>query len=201
MHKTSFLVLGVTILIVLSSLFAPVASVSSNACGSCHSPYYQYLDISEGNGGNQIPSTISVGETKIVSVVVENLVNAPNFNVLSSVSVTLNSKNGHFQVTAPTFNIGYLSRGTETATWEIKGISVGEDSLILSASAINTHENLGFSDNYLPAPSITVTPEPIPEFPSTYVMTILLLTTVGLAFLLSPVRNRTSKASRFSHKN
>src|SRR3990172_12729750 len=159
-HKTSCVVLGVTIVIVLSLLFAPAASISSNPCGSCHGSYYQYLDVREGDGGNQIPATIGLGETKSISVVIENSVNTPNYNVLSSVSVTLSSRNGHFSVTTPISNIGDLSQGTKTATWEIKGISAGEDSLLISATATNTHERLSFSDNYLPAPAIIVTASP-----------------------------------------
>jgi hypothetical protein len=70
-------------------------------------------------------------------------------------------------VNTPTCNIDSLPTGTETATWKITGVSQGSDTLLISASATNTHENLRFSDNYSPSSSFIVTPNPNPDFTPT----------------------------------
>jgi hypothetical protein len=161
----AYLIIAVTVAIVVSLLAAPVFSVSSNQCSSCHgSTYKMQLDILEGNTQNNIPTTIQVGQTVTVAVVVGNVNNAPRYNEFSSVTLTLSSQNGHFSVSKSTFNIGTLPTGTATANWQIMGISQGQDTLQISASATNMHEYLLFSDSYSPGPSITVTPNPDPNF-------------------------------------
>ena len=114
------------------------------------------LDIVEGSGQNIIPASLQVGQTQTVTVVIENVNNAPRNNLFSSVTVTLTSQNGHFSVNTPNYNVGNLPTGTAIATWRITGISQGSDVLLISASAINTHENLQYSDSYSPSSSITV---------------------------------------------
>ena len=76
------MLLVVTAVIILSSLFAPAASISLDGCHSCHGMYYQYLDILEGDGGNSLPTTVSVGEIKVVSVAIENSVDSPSYTLL-----------------------------------------------------------------------------------------------------------------------
>ena len=120
------------------------------------------LDIVEGSGQNIIPASLQVGQTQTVTVVIENINNAPRNNLFSSVTVTLTSQNGHFSVNTPNYYVGNLPTGTATATWKITGISQGSDVLLISASAINTHENLQYSDSYSPSSSITVTPNSNP---------------------------------------
>ena len=94
---------------------------SSNPCSSCHSASRsQYLDIQEGNSGNQIPVSINVGETKTVTVVIQNQVSTHVYNTLGSVSVTLTSQNGHFSVDTPTISLGTMNPGTKTATWRAR---------------------------------------------------------------------------------
>lgn len=156
--------------LILASIFlAPVFLQSSNPCSSCHGgAYSQNFDFFVGNGENQLPATLGVGQTVTVTVVVENNVNTGRYSALSSVTVTLSSQNGHFFVASPTYNIGLLQMGTGTASWQITGESVGSDSLIITASAVNPHENLGFSDTYSPVPSLSVfatglTPSPTPS--------------------------------------
>ena len=162
MKKTSIMMIFVTLMIIFLVFLAPYTTgTSTNPCGSCHSGkvYSQYLDILEGNSANQIPSAIEVEETKTVSVVVENSGNPGTYPMLSDVSVTLTSKNGHFSVNSPTYSIGDLPLGTKTATWQITGVSEGFDSLLITASGINKqHVTLTFlfSDSYSPSPSITV---------------------------------------------
>jgi hypothetical protein len=172
MRKTSVTVLFVALAVVLMLVFSPGSSgTSTNPCGQCHSGrYVQYLDILEGS--SVVPTQIGVGETKTVTVSIENNVNTATYATLSSVSITLASKNGYVTVGSPTVNIGSLPAGTKTATWQITGVSDGYDSLIITATGINPHLNIPFSDSYSPSPSITVgqpttTPSPAPTSPPT----------------------------------
>ncbi len=166
MCPLSYLIIAATLTISITLIAAPAFSLSSNQCSSCHSNYNQQLDILEGNSQNRIPTAIQVGETQTVNVVIQNINNAPRYNLFSSVSLTLNSQNSHFSITTPTFNIGTLPTGTATAIWQITGVSPGSDVLLISASATNTHENLQYSDSYSPSPSITIVtgsnPTPVP---------------------------------------
>jgi len=167
MKKTSVMVLLVTLAVIfLLFLSSFTNGTSTNPCGSCHPGkiYSQYFDILEGDNATQIPSAIEVGETQAVSVVVENNGDPGSYSMLSDVSVTFASKNGHFSVNSPTYNIGDLPLGEETATWQITGVSEGVDSLLITASGINRqHRTLTFLflDTY--SPSITVGhPSPTP---------------------------------------
>jgi hypothetical protein len=163
MHKASIIMIVAAIIVVASIFLSPVFSQSNSPCSSCHRGYNQYLDILEGNAANQLPSTLIVGQTATVSVVVENNVNTPLYTALSSVSLSLASQSGHFSVSVPTYNAGTLQKGTTTATWQITGFSAGLDSFIISASARNSHQNLAFQDSYSPSPTINVIdPTPIP---------------------------------------
>jgi hypothetical protein len=108
---------------------------------------------------------MEIGETKTVSVVVENSGNTGRYSMLSGVSVTLTSKNGHFSVDSPsTYSIGDLPLGKETATFQITGISEGFDSLSITARGENSEHvilRFSFSDSY--SNSMTVGhPEPTP---------------------------------------
>jgi cell division septation protein DedD len=159
-----FVVLAVILFLILSS---GTSGKSNNPCGNspgCHgSLYYQYLDILEGDSA--IPSAIEVGETKTLSVVVENSGNTGRYSMLSGVSVTLTSKNGHFSVDSPsTYSIGDLPLGKETATFQITGISEGFDSLSITTRGENREHvilRFSFSDSY--SNSMTVGhPEPTP---------------------------------------
>lgn len=165
--KNISIIIVCSVLITIFALFlSPGASaISDNECNSCHGSYYQYLDLLEGNNNNQIPTTIMVGETKSISILIENSVNTNQFNTLSAVSVTLSSLSDHFSVSSPTYNVGNLPKGTVTVTWQITGVSAGTDSLLIDAQGRNAHNSISFSDSYDPNPSITVTqsPEPAPE--------------------------------------
>jgi hypothetical protein len=168
MKKASVMVLFVTLAVISLLFLSPFTNgTSTNPCGACHpgKNYSQYLDILEGDSANQFPSAIEVGETQAVSVVIENSGNPGSYSTLSDVSVTLASKNGHFSVNSPKYNIGDLQLGEETATWQITGVSEGFDSLLITASGINKqHRTLTslFSDTY--SPSITVGhPSPTPD--------------------------------------
>jgi hypothetical protein len=156
-NPASYFILGAAIAIVISLVAAPASSVSSNQCNSFHgSTYNMQLDIVEGSSQNIIPTNIQMGQTHTVTVAISNINNAPKNNVFTSVTLTLSSQNGHFSVNTPTVNVGTLTTGTATATWQITGVSEGSDALIISASATNTHENLRFQDSFSPSPSITV---------------------------------------------
>ena len=170
-HPISFLMIAATIAVAIALLAAPADSASANQCSPCHpgllsTTYNQQLDIVEGNSQNQIPTNIQVRQTQTVTIVIQNINDATRYNQLTNVAVTLSSQNGHFSVNTPTFNIATLSTGTSTASWQITGVSAGSDSLLISASALNTHNNLKFSDGYSPSPSITIaassTPTPAP---------------------------------------
>jgi hypothetical protein len=160
-HKLSYLITIVTILIVISLFLAPAFSISTNTCNSCHgNSYNQQLDLVEGSGQNVFPTNVMVGQTATVTVVVQNINNVPRYTALYSVSITLSSQNNHFSVKNPTYTIGVLQTGVATATWQITGTSQGSDILVISASAINTHESVSFADRYLPGPSINVLTNP-----------------------------------------
>ena len=156
MRKRTFIILVLTLAICASILLAPVFPESTNPCGSCHPGYYQYLDLLEGDSGNSLPTTLTVDQTKTVTVTLENKVNTVQYAALSSVSVTLSSKNGHFTVATPIYNVGTLQKGTATATWQITGVSEGSDELVITASGRNSHLMISFSDSYSPNPAITV---------------------------------------------
>jgi hypothetical protein len=174
MKRTSVMVLFVTLAVIFLLLLSPFTTgTSTNPCGSCHPGkiYSQYLDIVEGDSATQIPSAIEVGDTQTVSVVVENSGNPGSYSTLSDVTVTLASKNGHFSVDSPTYNIGDLPLGKKTATWQITGVSEGFDSLLITASGNNEqHMSLTFlfTDTYSPSitvghPSPTLPPTPTPS--------------------------------------
>jgi len=131
LRPMTYLMLFATLAIVASLLVAPAFSASSNPCTPCHgTSYNQQLDILEGNSKNVIPTTIQVGQTQTVTVVIQNINNAPTYNQLSSVSLTLSSQNGRFTVNSPTYTVGTLSTGTATATWQITGVSAGSDAVV-----------------------------------------------------------------------
>lgn len=157
LRPITYLMIIATIGIVASLLVAPALSASSNPCSPCHgTTYNQQLDILETNSQTKIPTTLQVGQTVTVSVAVQNTNNAAKYNQLTSVSLTLSSQNNHFTVSSPTYSVGTLSTGTTTATWQITGTSAGSDSLIITASAQNSHQNLQFTDSYSPSPILTV---------------------------------------------
>jgi hypothetical protein len=87
-------------------------------------------------------------------------VNTATYQELAGVSLTLSSQNGHFSVKTPTYDMANLPMGTGNATWSITGTSAGEDALLISAEAVNPHQSVRFSDDYLPKPAITVVSNP-----------------------------------------
>jgi hypothetical protein len=169
MHKASCIVLAAAIAIGVLLIVSPAFASSSNPCGSCHAGYSQTLDVLEGNGA--IPTSLQVGQTTAVSVVVENKVNAAKYTALSGVSLTLGSQSGRFSVSTPTISVGVLNKGTTTVTWQIIGTSAGSDAIVITAAGKNTHMNLSFQDNYNPNPAITITAPPAPTPISTPVPT------------------------------
>ena len=110
MHKSSLLLIAVAAAFVLSLLAAPVASISTNQCGSCHgTSYNQQIDLVEASSG--IPSSLQVGQTVPVTVVIQNINNAPKNTLLSNVQVTLNSQSGRFSVSFPNIHSWNFSHG------------------------------------------------------------------------------------------
>ena len=156
MKRASCLVVVVALSVVLSVCLSRTFAQSGSPCSSCHSSFYQYLDILEGKSRNQIPTAANVGETENVTVIVQNVCNAPFQTSMSRVSVTLESQNGHFAVEAPAYNISNFPAGERIVTWQITGISAGPDAFLITAQGVNTHQGLSFSDNYYPPPPITV---------------------------------------------
>jgi hypothetical protein len=167
-----FVALAIIVILILSP---GTFGISDNPCSrgpGCHgSQFSQYLDILDGDSGSQLPSALGVGETKTVSVVVENSGNPGRYSTLSGVSVTLTSKNGYFSVNSPnTYNIGDLPLGKKTATFQITGASEGFDSLSITTRGDNTQHAFyvfSFSDSYSASitagnPSPTPTPPPTP---------------------------------------
>ena len=124
----------------------------------------------------------------------ENIANIPKNTVLSSVSMTLRSQNGHFSVKTATYTLpglGLLQWGTTaTATQQITGVSNGTDVLLISAKAYNPHPGVNFSDTFSPAPSIVVSQSPVPELPTSTGQTILLFATALVAALFVKMSSR-----------
>jgi len=146
--------MAAVVIIAVSPLIQPK---SSNPCSSCHGSYYMYLDILEGDAGNVLPTTIKDGQTQNVTVVVKVECNTGSYNTMTSITATLSSKNGHFKAQNGNANIGSLKGGsTAKATWQITPVSAGNDSLVITASGKNGHQNVQFSDSYSPSPGITV---------------------------------------------
>jgi len=115
--STSYFLIGTVCLVLLLLLIAPAVSISSNQCSSCHSNYNQQIDLVEGSNQNNIPSTIQVGQTLTITVVIQNINNAPRYTQFSSVTATLSSQNNYFTISTPTYNVGSLYTGITTATW------------------------------------------------------------------------------------
>jgi hypothetical protein len=155
-RKQTLSLLFLTLIVVALAFLSPHTSgASTNPCRSCHSTYYQNLDILEGDSTNQIPAALNLNETKTVSVAIENSVNTDIYSTMSGVTITLNSMYNHFSVSSPTVSIGDMPPGQKSATWQITGISDGFDYISISASGYNPHSS-SFSDTYLPYPLITV---------------------------------------------
>jgi hypothetical protein len=122
-RPASYFILAATIAIVISLISAPASSISSNQCSSFHgSLYNMQLDIVEGSSQNLIPSSIEVGQTQTVTVIIENVNNSPRHNLFSSVTVTLTSQNSHFSVNTPTYNVGWHSNGNLENNWYFAGV-------------------------------------------------------------------------------
>ena len=81
----TYLMLAATIVVVVLLFAAPASTKSTNQCSSCHGTTYSAtLDILEGNAQNIIPTTIQVGQTQTVKVVLETaimLLYTTNFQV------------------------------------------------------------------------------------------------------------------------
>lgn len=159
MKKWTIFVTSVAIFVlILVSLSQIVKPKSTNPCDGCHNHTgrYQYLDILENDGRNQIPATIKIGETKSIVLVIENICNTASNTNLSDINVTLISGKGYFSVKNSSYNITTLPVGTAFVWWNITGISNGTDTILISATANNTHKTCLFSDSYSPPPSTIV---------------------------------------------
>ncbi len=170
LNKLTILIIAAAVVVVALLFLSPARSASTSPCSACHAAqgYSQTVNFLEANAGNQLPTTINVGETKTVTVVIQNLVaKAPINTGLSSASVTLKSQSGHFSISAATYTIGDFPAGTATATWQITGVTAGADTLVMTFSASNPHMSLSFTDTFAPSPSITVSaPSPTPAPPT-----------------------------------
>jgi hypothetical protein len=173
-HKASFMLLSLTVVVAVFLFLSPAFATSSNPCGACHgTSYSQTLNINAG----QVPPALDVGQTATVTAVVTNTVNAALNNVMTGVSVSLSSANGRFSVSTPDVIVGNLPQSSSsTVTWQITGVSAGQDTLLISANAVNSHMSLTFSDTYSPSLVVnvvapvqtpTTTPTPTPTSTST----------------------------------
>jgi len=159
MRPISKLVLtGLAVTIVAASLSPFIVSQSDNPCAGCHSNYYMYLDILEGDAGNILPTTLNETDTLTVTVAMKVTCNAPQHNVMSSIQGSLASQNGHFRVISNPASVGSLANGqTGKATWQIAALSSGPDMLLITAQGRSSHYNCQFTDSHSPSPSIVVT--------------------------------------------
>ena len=73
MRKVSGAIATVMLAALLAATMAPFMESKSqgNPCASCHSNYYEYLDILEGDPGNLLPTVINEEEVLAVKVVVK----------------------------------------------------------------------------------------------------------------------------------
>jgi hypothetical protein len=162
-HKASFLLLAAVTTVVALLLIAPVFATSTNPCSACHGNqgYSETLSLT----ANQLPTNLEVGQTATVTILIQNAVDlAQANNQLSGVSATLSSQNGHFTVGAPSAkNFNLMSDASASVSWQITAVSAGADEIVISATAQNNHNNIGFYDFITPNPTITIsTPTPTP---------------------------------------
>jgi hypothetical protein len=158
MRSPNAAVLSVILAALLAAPFSPPGETkSTNPCSDCHATRYMYLDILEGDSGQSIPASVDLNQSANVTVVVKVEGNTTKNNVMSSIKVTLASKNGYFSVNSTYYNISSITAGnTAKASWQIKGVSAGNDTMYINATGTNNHQSLSFSDSYSPSPSITV---------------------------------------------
>lgn len=161
-------------LLVAAPLVPTSSSKSTNPCATCHKDgRYMYLDILEGDAGNNLPTVINDGQTLAVAIVIQVTGNSASNNVMSSISATLSSQNGFFTVASTTYNIGSLKDGqSATAYWNISVVSAGNDVMLISAKGTNVHQNLQFSDSYSPSPTVTVNKASASQAPSVTVASL-----------------------------
>jgi hypothetical protein len=176
--KVTILMFALVAAIGIAAFVSSTSAISTNNC-SCHNGRSESLAILVGNAGNILPTTLNVGQSTTVRVVLQHTITGATLNnVLSGISASLASVSGHFSVSASSVSLGSITgTGTVTATWTITGTSAGADSMRIRASGVNSHQGISFSDTYSPAPSINVvaaTPPPPP--PAAYALTV---TTVG----------------------
>jgi hypothetical protein len=159
MRTLSIVVTGIiaaSLVITGISPFIAPQSAGNPPCSNCHANYHQYLDVLEGDPQNVLPPILNDSQYLTISVMVKNICNAPKYNIMSSISVTLSSQNGYFGVQSPTCNIGALAPDQAAkASWTIFDKQRGNDSLLINAQGANTHFT-SFSDSYFPAPVIFV---------------------------------------------
>jgi hypothetical protein len=162
----SLLLLTVCLTIV-TIIVAPLTSaLDTNNC-VCHTGTSETFGFLVDNPSNVIPSTLGVGESANVTVVLENNVTGATKNdVLTGVTANLISVNGYFSVSTPTLSLPEINgTGNVMATWTITGVTEGEDSIKMTATAKNNHQNISFNDTYTPYPTIMITaavPSPTP---------------------------------------
>lgn len=176
--KVMILIIGLLAIVSISAFVSSSSAISTTNC-SCHGGRSESLALLVGNAGNVLPTTINVGQTATVKVILQHTItDVTRYNTLNSVLASLASVSGHFSVSAPNVSLGSITgNGVVTATWTITGTSAGADSMRIMAFGTNPHEALTFSDAYAPAPLINVvavTP-PTPP-PAAYTVTV---TTVG----------------------
>ncbi len=178
LKKTSYILLGVTLSVILFIVFSPKAEgISNNPCSPCHpSPngaYDQFLDILENDVQTQIPSEIDTEQIKTVSLIIENGGSPGEYDMISDVSLSLSSQYGFFSVDSITHNLGEMAIGKRSAVWQITGLTDGFDTILISGTGTNLHGPSQFSDSYsipitvgqptsTPTPTPTQTPTPTP---------------------------------------
>ncbi len=180
MKKATYSLLGVSLSVILFIVFSPKAEgVSNNPCSPCHpfpnGAYDQYLDILENDVQTEIPSEIDKEQTKTVSVIIENGGSPGDYDIISSVSLSISSQHGFFSVDSKTQYLGEMSIGKRSAVWQITGFTDGFDTIQISATGTNLHGLSQFSDTYsipitVGQPTSTPTPTPT-QTPDTHTNT------------------------------
>jgi hypothetical protein len=131
-------------------LLTPAATARSpNTCVECHSDYYQYVDILQDDPETSFPDIISLGETAEVVAVVKNYCSTREYSELATVSANLVSLNGYNRVEGDARQTRKdVGRGTVQFTWTVTCLSEKADVLMITADALNDHEDTPLRDEY-----------------------------------------------------
>jgi hypothetical protein len=142
-------IIVIFLLTALSFPFNISSQLSVSPCRLCHRDgRYMHLHIDE-NPLSPLPVSILQGSTYNLTLNVQNFCSTSKNNLMTNVTVILNSYAGHIRVDKPKYVIAILPVGTENVSWEIFGETSGKGVLEFKATATNPHNNLTLVDSLI----------------------------------------------------